>query len=203
MGLRAATAIAVLALLVAGCGGGGEGPGSSDGGAESPSSSPSSSVASPSETAETEPEPEAEPATGVELEVRGFRVNAPKKWRINNSFLTAESAVGPVDDGRSGGILLGAVAEDQVSIAQAMRTSWQPGAKPEGFEEQPRAVLAGLSAFYYTADGNKYLTEHVMGMWDSGYTIELNISLPNALSPERQKEIVDSVVATFRSPRDG
>ena len=84
-----------------------------------------------------------------------------------------------------------------------MRTSWQPGDKPPGFEEQPRTVLAGLSAFYYTADSGKFITEHVMGMWDSGYTIELNIGLPNALSPERQKEIVDSIVATFRSPRDG
>lgn len=64
-------------------------------------------------------------------------------------------------------------------------------------------MLGGLSAFYYTAEGNKFLTEHVMGNWDAGYVTELNISLPNAFSSERQQEIVDSIVATYRSPRPG
>jgi hypothetical protein len=147
-----------------------------------------------------EPTPTVEPATGVELEADGFRINVPKKWRVTNDTPFGVTAVGPVDDGRSGGVLLAAFGEPQVSIAEAMRFSWQPGARPRGFDEQPRAVLGGLSAFYYTAEGNKYLTQHVLGLWDSGFTIELNIGLPNALSPERQKGIVDSIVATYRRP---
>ncbi|RYC12508.1 hypothetical protein [Nocardioides zhouii] len=200
---RGALAAAGLALVAAGCGGGGESPGA---GSDSPSSSPSSSDSTPSDAPEPEPTPTVEPATGVEIELKGFRVNAPKKWRINNEFLIAATAIGPVDDGRSGGMLLGLVpSSEQVSIAASTRKSWQPGAKPRGFEEQPRTVLGGLSAFYYTAEANKFLTEHVMGTWDSGWIVELNIQLPNALSAERQTEIVDSIVATYQSPspRDG
>ena len=194
---RAALAVAGLALVVTGCGGGEDG--GSDGTSSSPAPSPSSSEPSPSVTGLPDT-PTVEPADGVELEADGFRINVPKKWRITNDNPFGVTAVGPVDDGRSGGVLLAAFGEPQVSIAEAMRFSWQPGARPAGFKEQPRAVLGGLSAFYYTAVGNKFLTEHVMGMWDSGFTIELNIALPNALSPERQKEIVDSIVATYRRP---
>ena len=203
MGRRGAVAAAVLALAVSGCGVGGEEPRGSAGGTESPSSSPSSGEPSSSETPEPEPTPTIDPATGPELEIDGFRVNAPKRWRLNNETVFGDTAIGPVDDGRTGGLLLAAIPESQVSIARAMRTSWQPGARPAGFEEQPRTVLGGLSAFYYTAEATTLLTEHVMGTWDSGYTIELNIQLPNALSSERQREIVDSIVATYRSPRPG
>jgi hypothetical protein len=196
---RGALAVAGLALVVAGCGGDEQGGGGSDDTSTTPSPSPSSSEPSPSVTGLPET-PTVESATGVELEADGFRINVPEKWRITNDNPFGVTAVGPVDDGRSGGVLLAAFGESQVSIAEAMRFSWQPGTKPPGFEEQPRTVLGGLSAFYYTAEGNKFLTEHVMGMWDSGFTIELNIALPNALSPERQKEIVDSIVATYRRP---
>ena len=204
MGRRGATAIAGLALLVAGCGGGGDGPSDGTGGSSSPSSGPSSTASSPTEA--PEPTPTVEPATVVEVELKGFRVNAPETWRINNKFIIAATAIGPVDDGRSGGLLLGLVpSSEQASIATSMRKSWQPGARPRGFEEQPRTALGGLSAFYYTAEANKFLTEHVMGTWDSGWIVELNIQLPKALPAERQKEIVDSIVATYQSPspRDG
>ena len=199
----AGAAVAALALVLAGCGGDPDEPAGSDDPSSDPSSTPSSSEPSPSVTGLPESTPSVEPASGVELEVNGFTVNAPEKWRITNDTAFGDTAVGPVDDGRSGGVLLATVAEGNVSIAQAMRTSWQPGKKPEGFEEQPRTVLGGLSAFYYTAVGDKFLTEHVLGTSDSGYSIELNIHLPNALSPERQKEIVDSIVATYHSPRPG
>ena len=200
MGRRAATAIAGLALVVTGCGGSDDAPGGTDASGRSTSPAPTGTP----ETPEPEPTPTVDPATGVAVELKGFRVNAPERWRINNEFLIAATAIGPVGDGRSGGMLLGLVGSgEQVSIARAMRSSWQPGAKPVGFEEQPRTVLGGLSAFYYTADANRLLTEHVMGNWDSGYIVELNIQLPQALPPERQREIVDSIVATYHSPRPG
>lgn len=198
-----AAAVAGLALVLAGCGGDGNESAGSEDPSSTPSSTPTSSEPSPSVTGLPESTPTVEPAAGVELEVNDFTVNAPKKWRITNDTPFGDTATGPVDDGRSGGMLLATVAEGNVSIAQAMRTSWQPGAKPAGFEEQPRTVLGGLSAFYYTAVGNKFLTEHVLGTSDSGYSIELNIQLPNALSPARQKEIVDSIVASYHSPRPG
>ena len=198
MGRRGATAIAGLALLVAGCGGGGDDP---DTDPDTGSTSPSSITPSPTET--PAPTPSVEPATGIRLEARGFQVNAPEKWRLNETFVFVETAVGPVGDGRSGAMLLGATPVPQMSLAQAMRRSWLPGSKPSGFEQQPSTVLGGLTAFYYTAVANKYLTEHVMGNWDAGHVTELSVTVPNVFSPERQKEIVDSIVATYHSPRPG
>lgn len=197
MGRRAAAAFAGLALTVAGCGGGGDGPSDAGG-----STSPSSSTSSPTETPETpEATPTVEPASGVEIELRGFRINAPKKWRITYTFVVAATAVGPIGDGEAGAMLFGvAPSSEQVSIAEAMRNSWKPGAKPRDFEEQPRTVVGGLSAFYYTADSGKFQIEHVMGMWDSGYIVEINIGFLNDVPAERQKEVVDSIVATYDSP---
>ena len=204
MGRRGAIVIAGLALLVSGCGGSTDEAGGSDEPAGSPSP-PSSETTTPSETSEpSEPTPTVEPASGLELETKGFRVNAPEKWRITNSFLVAETAVGPVADGRTGAMLLGLVpSSEQVSLAAAMRESWKPRAKPPGLEKQSPVVLGGLSAFYYTAPEGKLTTKHVMGNWDSGWIVELNIGLPSALPPERQREIVDAILATYRCPRDG
>ena len=207
-----ATAIAGLVLLVAGCGGGADGPDDPATGSADPSPTASASTPTSSESPEgAAPTPTVEPATGVELDVVGFRVNAPEKWHVNNTFVTAESAIGPVDDGRTGRILLGVVGSDeQLSLRQAMRRSWRSrvgsgGAqvKPDGFEEHPSTVLGGLSAYYYTARPDRFTTDHVMGHWDSGVTVQLRIGLPVAMSPARQKEIVDSIVATYRSRRDG
>jgi hypothetical protein len=201
---RGALLVAGLALVAGGCGGSDE---PEDGGpSPSPSASPSSATQTPSAGDPTEsvpglPDaPSVEPATGVELEVDGFTVRAPEKWRITNDTPFGVTAVGPVDDGRSGGLLLATFGESQVSLDEAMRFSWQPGKRPPNFQEQPTTVLGGLTAFYYTADGNKFLTEHVMGLWDSGFTIELNISLPKALPAERQQEIVQSIAATYERP---
>ncbi len=203
MGRRGALAAAVLGLLVTGCGAGDEAQVNPNTGSDSPSSSPSSSTPTTADSPAVEPTPTVEPAAGVELEVKGFRVNAPAKWRINNDTIFGDTAIGPAGGGRSGAILLAPSAVDQMSLAQAMRRSWGPGKKPAGFEERPTGVLGGLSAFYYTAESGNLNTEHVLGNWDSGYVVELNIELPNALSAERQQEIVDSIVATYRSPRDG
>jgi hypothetical protein len=199
-----AVAVAGLALVLAGCAGGDEtnGPDGGPSSPSTPSSEPSPGEPSPSETDAPEPTPTVEPADGVELDVDGFRVNGLKGWRITNETPFGDTALGPVGDGRSGGVLLATVSEGQVSIAQAMRTSWSPGPRPEGFEEQPRTVLGGLSAFYYTAVGNKFITEHVLGTSDSGLSIEINIQLPVSMPPTRQKEIVDSIVASYRTPYD-
>jgi hypothetical protein len=181
--------IAGLALVAAGCGGGSDDPGGS--------SSPSSSPSSPSDAPEPEPTPTVEPADGPVLEVGALQVSALEKWRINNESPFAVTAFGPVDDGRSGGLLLGAIPEDQMSLARTMRYSWQPGPKPPGFQKQPSTVLGGLTASYYTAEASKFLTEHVLSLWDSGYVVEVNISLPEAMPMQRQQEIVESIRLSY------
>ena len=48
--------------------------------------------------------------------------------------------------------------------------SWQPGRSRRAFEEQhEHGAGRAQPAFYYTAEANTFLTEHVMGLWDSGY----------------------------------
>lgn len=182
--------------MTAGCGGGSDDPGGADPGSTSPSSSPSSSASSPTEAPESDPTPTVEPASGPVLEVGALRISAPKKWRINTSTVFGESAIGPVDGG-DGALVLGATPEDQMSLAATMRYSWQPGSKPPGFEQQPTTVLGGLTAYYYTAEASRFLTEHVMSTWDSGWVVEVNISLPHDMPMARQQEIVESIRLSY------
>ena len=200
MARRGSVAVAAIALLVSGCGADAEDPDGTGG----PDGSPSSDVsqeASPSETTSPsgtdEETPGVEPADGPVLQVGGYSVSAPRGFRVNNDTIVADSAIGRVGDGRSGGVVLGVYAADQLSLDQAMRRSWRPDrTEPPGFEEQPTTVLGSRTAYYYTADDGKFVTDHVIGMWDGGL-VELRVDLPNDMPPDRQSEIVESVRLSY------
>ena len=199
---RTTLAIAGLALVMSGCSGGDE-PGSGAGGTssappESPSS-PSSPTASGS-TSEPEPTPTVELASGPTLEVGDIRVTAPARWRQVYDTPFTDVAQGRVGGGQSGGLLLGAVADDEVGLRAAMRNAFENGKKPAGFEEQDTTELGGLPAFYYTATETAFLTKHVMGLWDSGYLVHVDVSLPTDMPAEEQQEIVESIRLTYDSP---
>jgi hypothetical protein len=202
---RRSLALAGLAVLVSGmlpgCGGGTEDP---DDGSAAPASETPTSDSSPSETAPapepTEETPEVEPADGPVLQVGSYSVSAPARFRVNNDTTFADSAFGPVGDGRTGGVVLGVYAADQLSLDEAMRRSWRPDrTKPPGFEEQPTTVLGSRTAYYYTAPDGSTVTDHVMGMWDGAGLVELRVDLPNAMPAERQREIVESIRLTYSS----
>jgi len=205
---RRSLALAGLAVLVSGvvsgCGEGAEEPegGSSPSSSDAPSS-PSASSSSPAETPSppaTEEAPEVEPADGPVLQVGSYSVSAPARFEVNNDTPFADSAIGPVGDGRTGGVVLGVYKADQLSLDEAMRRSWRPHrTKPRGFERQPTTVLGSRTAYYYTAPDGSTVTDHVMGMWDGAGLVELRIDLPDTMPPERQSEIVESIRVTYSS----
>lgn len=194
--IRTAAALGALALVAGACGGDPAprdeptGPPSSTAPSTNPTDPPS---ASPSEPAAT---PSVGPASGPVLEVGAIRISAPEKWRQNNDTVFADSAIGPVGDGRSGSLVLGATAIDQLSLDAAMKRSWR-GKKPAGFAEQESTVLGGLTAFYYTAPDGPLDIDHVMGLWDSGYVVEVRLSLPKAVTAGEREAIVESVRLSY------
>lgn len=194
---RTAAALAALALVTSGCGGGdAPDPGAEETGTSTSDPSAPSSDESPTETT-SEPEPTVEPASGPTLEVGAIRVTAPAKWRQTNDTIFVDTAQGRVGGGQSGGLLLNAVADDPMSLREALKDSFDQGQKPEGFEEQESTTLGGHSAYYYTAKDNSFLTSHVMGLWDSGYAVHVDVSLPNDMPMEQQQEIVESIRLTY------
>ena len=195
----AAVALAAFALVMSGCSGGDDpGPGTGGTSPESSGSPSSSSASEPSEpTSEPAPTPTVEPASGPTLEVGAIRVTAPAKWRQIYDTPFTDVATGRVEGGRSGGLLLGAVADDQVGLRAAMKHAFQNGKKPAHFEEQEITALGGRSAFYYTSRETRFLTKHVMGLWDSGYLVHVDVSLPKDMPMEQQQEIVESIRLTY------
>jgi hypothetical protein len=193
---RAAAMLAGLALVMSGCGGGGD-PGPSTGGTSPESSDAPDSPSSATVTGLPEPTATVEPANGPTLEVGAIRVTAPAKWRQIYDTPFTDVAQGRVGDGRSGGLLLGAVADDQVGLRAAMRDAWENGEKPAGFEMQDNTDLGGRSAYYYTARETRFLDKHVMGLWDSGYLVHVDVSLPKDMPMEQQQEIVESIRVTY------
>ena len=203
MARRGAVAVAALALLASGCGAGADDPDGPDGAPASADASPDTSPdASPSETASSaepsEEPPAVEPAGGPVLQVGGYSVSAPRRFKVNNDTPFVDTAIGPVGGGLSGGIAFGVYATaDPLSLDQAMRRSWRPyRTKPKGFEEQPTTTLGSRTAYYYTADEGKYYVDHVMGMWDGGL-VELRVEVSRRMPPVQQREIVESVRLTY------
>lgn len=193
MARRGAVAVAALALLASGCGaddpdGPGGAPASSD-------SSPSETASSPEPSEET---PEVQPASGPLLQVGGYSVSAPRRFKVNNDTPFADSAIGPVGGGLFAGVSFGAYATaDTLSLDQAMRRSWRPDrTKPPGFEEQPTTTLGSRTAYYYTADDGDLHIDHVLGMWDGGL-VELRIEFSDDMPPAEQSAIVESVRLTY------
>lgn len=198
----AAVVSAVLAVTaamgLAGCSGDGDDPGASGasgGGAasESPSQSPSltPTVELPEST------PRAEPATGSQLDVNGIRVNAPARWKQVFDTIVVDTA-----RGRDGSMLLSVASTsgDQLSLKQAERYFWNLGKRPEGYEAQDTLVMGGLTAGYYT-HGDRDIDSHVVTMWDSGYIVKVELRLFPRVPEDRQREMLDSVIATYESPR--
>jgi hypothetical protein len=195
---RTSTVSALLAgLLVstlAGCGGGDEpdpsgGATTSESSTEQPSPSPSASL--------PESTPTPEPATGPTLDVNEIRVNAPEKWKQTYDTIFVDTA-----QGRRGGVMLSVVATDgeQLSLRAAERFFWE-GERPEGYESQDTLVMGGVTASYYTARSGKHSTEHVVSMWDVGYVVQVGLTVDKGMAAESQRELLDSVVASYQSPR--
>lgn len=201
---RLSGALAVLVLVMSGCGGGddpGPGGGTSPAASESPSTAGTPSE-TPTETpSETPTEtPTVEPASGPTLEIENIRVTAPTRWRQTYDTPFTDIAQGRVGGGLSGALLLGVVAGDEVGLRGAMKNAFDNGKTPEKFERQADTELGGQPAFYYTAQDTRFLTSHVMGLWDSGYLVQVAVSLPVDMPMEQQREIVESIRLTYDSP---
>lgn len=193
MSRQGAAVVAAIALMLSGCGGGtGDEPSRAGGGSESdtPSPSPSQSVIVP------DPPPTVEPATGPTLEVWRIKIRVPEKWRqtYNTPFVDAAQ-------GRDGSVLLSVLATEQVSLDAAMKTFWNTPGPPRGFRRQETTVMGGLTAYYYTARTDDFSVDHVVGLWDSGYVVEINIGVDRDVPARRERKIVDSIIASYESPR--
>jgi hypothetical protein len=195
-----ASALAGLALVLSSCGGGSEsGADQSTPSPAAPSSSTSSD--SPSESpSEPEPTPTVEPASGPTLEVGTIRVSAPAKFKRIYDTPFVDVAQGMARDGLSGGVLLNVVADDEVGLRSALKDSFNQGTTPEQFQRQDDTELGGQPAYYYTMRETRFIRTHVIGRWDSGYLVHVDVSLPVDMPMAQQQEIVESVRVTYDSP---
>jgi len=179
-----------LALVLVGCGSDEPGGSGGDTSNESPSQSPSGSL-SPTPVL-PDPTPTIEAATGPQLDVEGLRVRVPENWRQTYDTLFSDAGQGP-----RGTVLLTVFATDQLSLAASMKKFWEKRKPPTGFEPQDSTVMGGLTAYYYTSRPNDFDVDHVVGLWDSGYVVKVSVTLSRDIPATRQREILDSVVASY------
>lgn len=191
MSRQGAAVVAAIALMLSGCGGG-DGPSRAGGATESetPSPSPSQSVIVP------EPSPTVDPATGPTLKVWRISIRAPEKWRQTYDTPYVDTA-----QGRDGTVMLSVLATEPVSLDAAMKTLWNTPRPPRGFKRHETTVMGGLTAYYYTARPNDFSVDHVVGLWDSGYVVEVSIGVDRDVPAQRGREIVESIIASYESPR--
>jgi len=190
-----AAAAVVMAAGLTGCSGAGDDPGASGGGAasESPSESPSltPTVELPEST------PDVEPASGPRLDVNGVRVNAPAGWKQTYDTPVVDTAVG------GGGSMMLSVAStsgDQLSLRQAERYFWNEDKRPEGYRAQDPVVMGNINAGYYTY-GDRDDVSHVVTTWDAGYVVKVDVRFDDRMPADRQREMLDTIIASYESPR--
>lgn len=194
---HASVAGAVLVLLLTGCSGGGT---DSADGSTDPSTTPTSSASTPTDdsSATSEPTPTIEPATGPQLDVEGVKVNAPASWKQSYDTIVVDMA----ENDESGSLMLSVAGTggDQLSLKQAEKYFWTRSQKPEGYEPQDTTVMGGLTAYHYLLRDRHQVT-HAVGLWDAGYVVKVELSMPERVSEDEVLEVLDSVVATYESPR--
>ncbi|WP_460691340.1 hypothetical protein [Nocardioides flavus (ex Wang et al. 2016)] len=182
-----------MAAGLSGCSGAGDGPSASGtgGASESPSESPSltPTVELPEST------PSAEPASGPRLAVGEIRVNAPARWKQDYDTVVVDGAVG-----REGSLLLSVASTsgEQLSLRQAERYFWNRNKQPENYEAQDGVVMGNINAGYYTY-GDSSIDAHVVTTWDAGYVVKVELRFYPRIPQDRQREIVESVIASYES----
>lgn len=189
------SAVVAVATGLAGCSGAGDDADDPGGSAASESPSETSSLTPTVELPESTPS--AEPATGPRLAVEAIEINAPARWRQTYDTIVVDTA-----DGREGTMLLsvGETGGEQLSLRQAERYFWNLGKRPKGYQAQDTVVMGGITAGYYTY-GDRDIDSHVVTTWDSGYVVKVEVRLFPGMPEDRQREILDSVIASYTSPR--
>ena len=195
-GVAAVAMAAVVALGLASCsdGAGDDPPAAVDSTAsESPSASLTPTVPLPEST------PSIEPATGPRLEVFDVRVNGLPRWQQNNDTPFVDTALG-----RTGSLTLSVKSTygEKTSLRQAERFFWQGNGtkKPRGYRSRDSVVMGGLTASYYTYEDN-LARAHVVTTVDSGRIVKVEVRFFYSVPVERHQELLDSIIASYESPR--
>lgn len=202
----AVSIVTVLALGACGSDDGGTDPS----GAETSSTSPTDSATdTPTESptgSATEPllVPETaavEPASGPRLDVSDIRVNIPEGWKQTFDSVVVDSALGRVD-GKSGTMLLSVspTGGDVLTPKQAERYFWTRGRKPKNYRKQDDVLMGGLTSGYYTAR-DKFYDIHAVTLWEDNLVTKVQLSFDLEVPDEVQQELLQSVVASYSSPR--
>lgn len=203
--VAAAVAVSIVTVLALGACGSDDG-GSDVTGGETSSTSPTDDPTDTLTPSPTEPmlvpEPTtAEPASGPRLDVSDIRVNIPRGWKQTFDSVVVDTALGRVD-GKSGGVVLSVVATggDVLTPQQAEKYFWTRGRKPQNYEKQDDVLMGGLTSGYYTA-GDKYYDIHAVTLWEDNHVTKVQLNFDPQVPDEVQQELLQSVVASYSSPR--
>jgi hypothetical protein len=186
-----AGAVALLALALGAC---------SDDDPDDPTTAPTAST-SPSPTASTSPsestEPSVTPASGLLLDTGSATVNLPGGWKDNKNGYPNTYSGSPV---KSTGIQLITVVDlagaSGYSLDERARDAMAqlPGSK---LTRKPDIELDGVPAYHLVGTAPVRGPYEEVGTGSHGRAISISFSLNDYTAAER-REIVDSVIASFR-----
>jgi hypothetical protein len=181
----------VLAIALGGC---------SDDGSDDPTPAPASSTAS-SPTDSTSPsestDPSVEPASGLLLDTGSATFNLPEGWKDNkngypNTFSGSPEKsfdirlITAIDLPAASGYTLDERAQDAMTQL--------PGSK---LTRKPDIELDGVPAYHIAGTAPVRGPYEEMGTGYEGRAFSISFSL-NGLTASERREIVDSVIASFR-----
>lgn len=198
----AVSIVTVLALGACGSDDGGTDPSGGETSSTSPTDDPTDTLTpSPTEPMLVPESTTAEPASGPRLDVSDIRVNIPRGWKQTFDSVVVDTALGRVD-GKSGGVVLSVVATggDVLTPKQAEKYFWTRGRKPQNYEKQDDVLMGGLTSGYYTA-GDKYYDIHAVTLWEDNHVTKVQLNFDPKVPDEVQQELLESVVASYSSPR--
>ena len=198
--------VTVLALGACGSDDGGTDPSGTETSSTAPTDSPTDTpteglTASPTEPLLVPGAEAVEPASGPRLDVSDIRVNIPKGWKQTFDSVVVDSALGRVD-GKSGGALLSVVATggDVLTPKQAESYFWTRGRKPQNYQKQDDILMGGLTAGYYTAR-DRFDDIHAATLWEDNHVTKVQLNFDLEVPDEVQQELLQSVIASYSSPR--
>ena len=191
---RAVVAAAVIGLVLGLAGCTDDDPSGADDPSTSPSATSSNSTGGdPSDTASASPS--VTPASGPVLKMPNATINAPKGFKATKDVVDFSTDAASPDFTSSMTLSALEYAGPTLPLDQLVKAGQKTY---QGYKRLPDQEIDGVTFYHLAGLQDRYTTEDVFAVRDSGYETTVTFALDRQMSPAEREQLIAESLASFR-----